>query len=172
MKAFDLVPGGDMAHEVQMDAAEPLFVVREGRGLHLVIDPALADLLIDEGDDGITGTGAGRFLDPRLFSFGLFFLGVRPGFVGRRGKSRGGQQGADHQENERKCAEKERTKPARRKPIAEAGHGRVRHRRSCTTFTGDGRSMFAAISGDSSTFRPWPRLRHSCTHISYDRLRP
>ena len=112
VKAFDLVPGRDMSHEIQMDATKPLFVVRLGRGLQLVVDPTLADLLIDEGHDRIAGTGAGRFLDPGLFGFGLFFLGVGPGFVGRRGKNRGGQQGTHHQKNERQCAQKERTKPA------------------------------------------------------------
>ena len=86
VKAIDFVPGGNMSHEVEMDAAEPLFVVGSGRRADVVIGPALADLLIDEGDDRIVGTGPGGSLI--LGSLVLdSFSWLRPGIVGRRGKS-------------------------------------------------------------------------------------
>ena len=44
-----------MADEIKVDAAEPLFVVRDGRLDDLVFLPALANLLIDEDHHRIDG---------------------------------------------------------------------------------------------------------------------
>ena len=53
MKALDLIPRGDMAHQIKMHAAKPLLVVGGSRRGDIVLGPSLTNLLVNKRDDRI-----------------------------------------------------------------------------------------------------------------------